>query len=71
MNTSSTLYSFKHEIGLRFIKLINLMCMVTAFAVAWFMYYDKTTAVTYYWKGDVAIIAFFKLSGTFFNSTLS
>ena len=69
MNTSSTLYSFKHEIGLRLIKLINLLCMVAAFAVSWFMYYDQLTAVRYYWKGDIAILAFFALLYCYFAKT--
>ena len=57
MNTSSTLYSFKHEIGLRLIKLINLLCMVIAFSVAWFMYY-KAISPFFFW-GDVAVVSIF------------
>ena len=69
MNKTSTLYSFRHDIGLRFLKLINLLLMTTAFAVSWFWYYDQLTAVRYYWKGDVAIIAFFALLYYLFAKT--
>lgn len=58
MNTSSTLYSFKHEIGLRFIKLINLLCMVAAFAVIWFTYYKTLVRQFYFW-GDVTVVVIF------------
>ncbi len=61
MNTSNRLYSFRHEVGLRILKFFNLLLMTIAFTVAWFWYYDQLTAVKYYWKGDVAIIAFFAL----------
>ena len=69
MNSSSTLYSFRREFGLKFLKLINLLLMTAAFAVAWFWYYDQMTAVKYYWKGDVAIIAFFALLYYLFAKT--
>ena len=58
MNTSSTLYSFKHEIGLRLIKLINLLCMVAAFAVVWFTYYESLVDQYYFW-GDVVVVFIF------------
>ena len=69
MNTTSTIYSFRHEIALRLIKAINLVLMTAVFAVAWFWYYDQLTAVKYYWKGDVAIIAFFALLYYLFGKT--
>ena len=69
MNTSNRLYSFKHEVGLRILKFFNLLLMTIAFAVAWFWYYDQLTAVKYYWKGDVAIIAFFALLYYLFGKT--
>ena len=69
MNTTSTLYSFKHEIGLRLLKFINLLLMTIPFAVSWFWYYDQLTAVRYYWKGDIAIIAFFALLYYLFGKT--
>ena len=59
MNKTSTLYSFKHEIGLRFIKLINLLCMTAAFGVAWFMYYESRLYSPFYFWGDVAVVALF------------
>lgn len=69
MNTSNRLYSFRHEVGLRILKFFNLLLMTIAFAVAWFWYYDQLTAVKYYWKGDVAIIAFFALLYYLFGKT--
>lgn len=69
MNTTSTLYSFRREFGLKFLKFINLLLMTVAYAVAWFWFYDQLTAVKYYWKGDVAIIAFFALLYYLFAKT--
>ena len=69
MNTTNRLYSFRHEFELRVLKGINLLFMTTAFAVAWFWYYDQLTAVKYYWKGDVAIILFFALLYYLFGKT--
>ena len=69
MNTSSRLYSFKHEIGLRFIKLINLLCMVAAFGVAWFMYYQYMIRSPFYFWGDVAIVVIFAVLYFYFCKT--
>ena len=69
MNTSSRLYSFKHEIGLRFIKLINLLCMVAAFGVAWFMYYESRIIAPFYFWGDVTIVAIFAVLYFYFGKT--
>ena len=69
MNTSSTLYSFKHDIGLRLIKLINLLCMVTAFGVAWFFYYKYQMYRGFYFWGDVAVVAIFAVLYFYFCKT--
>ena len=69
MNTSSTLYSFKHDIGLRLIKLINLLCMVTAFGVAWFFYYKYQMYNGFYFWGDVAVVALFAVIYFYFCKT--
>lgn len=69
MDSSSKKFSFKHEIGLRFLKTINLLLMVFAFAVAWFWYYDQLTVVPYLWRGDVAIITFFAVLYYLFGKT--
>ena len=68
MNTSNTLYSFRHEVGLRLIKLINLLCMVAAFAAVWFTYY-KTLVSQYYFWGDVTIVAIFAVLYFSFSKT--
>ena len=69
MNTTSTMYSFRHEIGLRFIKLINLLCMVAAFGVAWFMYYRSRTIAPFYFWGDVTIVFIFAVLYFYFCKT--
>lgn len=69
MNTSNRLYSFKHEIGLRFIKLINLLCMVAAFGVAWFYYYQFQMRHGFYFWGDVAVVAIFAVLYFYFCKT--
>ena len=69
MNTTSRLYSFKHEIGLRFIKLINLLCMVAAFGVAWFYYYKFQMHYGFYFWGNVAVVAIFGVLYFYFCKT--
>ena len=69
MNTTNRLYSFKHEIGLRFIKLINLLCMTAAFGVTWFYYYKYQMVHGFYFWGDVAIVAFFAVVYFYFGKT--
>ena len=67
--SNSRLISFKHEIGLRFIKLINLLCMLAAFGVAWFMYYRSRTNAPFYFWGDVTVVAIFAVLYFFFCKT--
>lgn len=69
MGTSNVKNAFVHEVGLRLLKFLNLLLMVTPFAVAWFLYYDYLTAVPYYWKGDVAIIFAFAILYYSFGKT--
>ncbi len=69
MNTTSTMYSFKHEIGLRLIKFINLLCMVIPFAVAWFMYYQYRVSSHYFFWGNVAVVAIFAVLYYYFGKT--
>lgn len=69
MSEQQEINTFKHEIGLRLLKLLNLLLMTVSFAVSWFLYYDYLTAVPYYWKGDVAIIAFFAILYYYFGKT--
>ena len=69
MNTSSRLYSFKHYIGLRFIKLINLLCMVAAYGVTWFFYYKYQMYNMFYFWGDVAVVAVFAVLYFYFCKT--
>lgn len=69
MDNSTSHYSFRHEIGLRFLKLVNILYMVIPFAIAWIIYYDHMTAVTYYWKGDVVIIGIYMLLYCYFGKT--
>ena len=69
MDSSNRLYSIKHDIGLRFIKLINLICMVIAFGVAWFFYYKTRTNAPFYFWGDVTVVAIFAVLYYFFCKT--
>ena len=61
--------TFRHEVSLRILKLINLLLMVSVFTVAWYFYYRDFTAVEYYWKGNVAIILFFAILYYYFGKT--
>ena len=69
MNTSSRLYSFKHDIGLRFIKLLNLIFMVIPFGVAWFMYYQHRISSPFHFWGDVMVVAIFAVLYFYFGKT--
>lgn len=69
MGKSNYKYAFIHEVGLRFLKFLNLILMVAPFVVAWFFYYDGLTATRYYWKGDVAIIVLFAFLYYYFGKT--
>ena len=69
MNTTNTMFSFRHEIGLRFIKLINLVCMVIPFGVAWFMYYQYRISSPFFFWGDVAVVAIFAVLYVYFGKT--
>ena len=69
MNKTYTLYSFRHEVGLRFIKLINLLCMVASFGVAWFFYYQYQMSHGFYFWGDVAVVAVFAVLYFYFGKT--
>ena len=54
-------YSLSHDIGLRLIKLINIQCMVIAFAAAWFMYYQYQLSSPFFFWGDVVIVVIFAI----------
>jgi len=69
MNNTTRLYSFRHEFGLRFIKLINLLCMVASFGVAWFYYYRSRTFAPFYFWGDVTVVAIFAVLYFYFGKT--
>ena len=69
MNTTSRLYSFKHEVGLRLIKLINLICMVASFGVAWFLYYKYKSSSPFYFWGDVTVVVIFAILYFYFCKT--
>ena len=69
MNNSSSLYSLKHDIGLRFIKLMNLVCMVAAFGVAWFYYYQHQMLHGFYFWGDVAVVVLYAIIYYYFCKT--
>ncbi len=49
--------TFKHDIGLRVVKLFNTVLMAVPFAASWLMYYSNITAVPYEQLADWLIIA--------------
>ena len=69
MNTTNTLYTVKHEVFLRLIKLLNLLCMLTAFAVTWFMYYKFKIISPFQIWGDVTVLAIFAVLYVCFGKT--
>ena len=66
MGTDQKMYSFKHEIGLRFLKLVNLFWIFTPFAVAWFMYYESRLNSPFFFWGDVTVVCIFGVLYFFF-----
>lgn len=49
--------------------MINLLCMVTAFGVAWFFYYKYQMYNGFYFWGDVAVVAIFAVLYFYFCKT--
>ena len=66
MGTDQKMYSFKHEIGLRFLKLVNLFWIFTPFAVAWFMYCESRLNSPFFFWGDVTVVCIFGVLYFFF-----
>lgn len=48
---------FKHDLGLRLIKLLNVILMVVPFGACWYLFYSE--GVSYYRMGHYAVIAVF------------
>lgn len=49
----------KHDLGLRFVKLLNIILVTVPFAVCWYMYYADRIEEPFYNKGNWLIIAMF------------
>ena len=66
---TATHYSFKHEVGLRLVKLFNLFLIVLPFILAWRRYYSPRLSTPYYIKGDIVIVGLFVLLYYMFGKT--
>ena len=47
---------WKHDLGLRAMKILNVALVTGCFAAVWYLYYARTMAVQYYARGDYASI---------------
>ena len=57
-------YNFRHEVGLRLIKLLNICLMVVPFLFVYNYYYGRILSTPYYTKGDIVIaVIYLILSG--------
>lgn len=50
-----------HDIPLRIIKLLNIICITIPFAICWYGYYSRQMKDSFYNKGNLLIIALFML----------
>lgn len=55
------LKKLKHDLGLRIIKLLNVVLMSVPFGVCWYMYYAQRIATPFFNLGNVAVIGLFVL----------
>ncbi|SCW32862.1 exopolysaccharide biosynthesis polyprenyl glycosylphosphotransferase [Ruminococcaceae bacterium YRB3002] len=62
-------YNFRHEVGLRLIKLFNVCLIVLPFIAAWYFYYSPRLSTPYYIKGDIVITGIFVLLYYIFGKT--
>ena len=53
---------WKHDLGLRAMKILNVALVTGCFAAVWYLYYARTMAVQYYARGDYAVIAVFAIA---------
>ena len=56
----------KHELSLRFIKLINVVIITIPFALCWYLYYADKIMTPFFRKGNWLIILIFSLLYIFF-----
>lgn len=56
----------KHELSLRFIKLINVVMITIPFALCWYLYYADKIMTPFFRKGNWLIILIFSLLYIFF-----
>ena len=50
---------WKHDLGLRAMKFLNVALVTGCFAAVWYLYYAGTIEVSYYGRGHYAVIAMF------------
>ena len=61
--------NWKHDVALRVIKLLNVLLVAACFAGAWLLYYEDTMLVTYYFRGEVAVIGLYTVLYAMLNRT--
>lgn len=66
---TSKKYNFKHEVGLRLIKLFNVCLIVIPFVLAWYYYYSPRLSTPYYIKGDIVITGIYIVLYYMFGKT--
>ena len=51
--------NIKHDLGLRLIKLMNVLLIATPFALCWYLYYGPRIASPFYFWGDMMMLGLF------------
>ena len=62
-------YNFRHEVGLRLIKLLNICLMVVPFLFVYNYYYGRILSTPYYTKGDIVIAVIYLILYYVFGKT--
>ena len=62
------MYDFRHDILLRFVKLLNVILAFIPFFVSWRLYYlDRVYAMPFFWKGNLVISLLFLILYSLFG----
>lgn len=51
--------SFRHDIPLRIVKLLNVICVTIPFACCWYGYYGRQVVLPFYRRGNFLMLALF------------
>lgn len=56
---SGKMRSLRHDISLRFVKLLNVALITVPFGIVWYLFYGDRIAAPYWIKGNLLVVALF------------